>query len=1131
MEFRILGPLEVLADGRQVPLGGARQRGVLAILLLHRGEVVSVDRMVDALWGERPPDTATKTVQVYVSRLRKALGEGVLVTRGGGYVLEAGDDAVDADRFERLVGEGRRALDRGETDVAAERLRSALDLWRGEPLADLAYESFAQNEIARLEQLRLDALEHRIEADLALGRHAELVPELETLVAEHPARERLRGQLMLALYRSGRQSQALESYRDARRALDEELGLEPGPELQRLERAILAQDPAIEGPPRGGAVADLRRRGGGVLAFGGGLLLAAVLVAIVAIGGGDSEGELATANSLAVIDSGTNQVTSSLPAGVEPAEVAADGEHVWVANRGDDTVTQVDPMTKAVVSTTSPRISVAGLAAGAGAVWVADTRGSKLVRLDPAFRSSRSIRLALRPNTFVIAPGNPVAVGAGAVWVGRSSGGIARIDPASNSVAAKIPAGNSPSSIAIGLGGVWITDEIDNTVARLDPKSANAITATSPVGQGPAAVAVGEGAVWVANTQDDTVSRVDPETAAVTQTIAVGSRPTGIVAGAGAVWVANSLSGTVSRLDPETNSVEATIDVGEAPQGIAIAEDQVWVSVQAQTPPPEAPAEAPEDAVARVLAPKDSGSSDPALEFDPQRWGTTCALLYNYPDQPFPVGAQLQPEVAAGPPSVSADGTTYTFTVRPGFRFSPPSNEPVTPAAFERAFQRSLSPKMASYGAVTFSDIVGAKAYSAGESRSLSGVRASGDHLVIELTAPALDLPARLATGYACAVPPNTPIKPEGVQAIPSAGPYYVASHVVGRSLVMRRNPNYAGERPQGLEEIRYEFGVPVDRAVEEVEAGRADYVMLHPFDVQGASPGVERRLTESYGPRSEAAQAGGQQLFTQASPSEFYFLFNPDRPLFADPKLRRAVNYAVDRSALAAHIGVVPAGRPTDQYIPPGLPGFDDAAVYPLNGPDLATARRLAGSERRQAVLYTCSYPGCTRHAQILRSNLRAIGIELDVRQFPIDETFTRIRRPGEPWDLAFWGWAIDFGDPSDFINTLVAESPIDGPRSRPRATDDSGGAAHRRCPAAGLRAARPRLRRGRRCGPVRHGDRPALPLRANGVPGAAPHLLPRPRRPLRRRRRFLARAVAARAAQALTTVPRQRIRSASGA
>ena len=219
--FRILGPLEVQDEGRLVPLGGTRQRAVLAILLVNRGEVVSVDRLADELWGEQPPDTATKTVQVYVSRLRKELGHDVLLTRGGGYLLDIEPAQLDAALFERLTDEGRAALERGEANTASDLLREALALWRGTPLGDLAYEPFAQSEIARLEELQLVALEHRMDSDLELGEAAALVPELETLVREHPARERLRAQLILSLYRSGRQSDALASYRDARRALVE----------------------------------------------------------------------------------------------------------------------------------------------------------------------------------------------------------------------------------------------------------------------------------------------------------------------------------------------------------------------------------------------------------------------------------------------------------------------------------------------------------------------------------------------------------------------------------------------------------------------------------------------------------------------------------------------------------------------------------------------------------------------------------------------------------------------------------------------------------------------------------------------------------------------------------------------
>jgi DNA-binding SARP family transcriptional activator len=246
VRFHILGPLEVLERDAVVALGGAKQRAVLAILLLHRGEVLSSERLIDALWGERPPATAAKTLQGYVSRLRRALGGGLLQTRGRGYQLALAPDQVDADEFERLASQGRAALSDGDPATAAQQLRQALGLWRGPPLVDFAYEAFAQAEIARLQDARLAALEDRFDADLALGCHAEVVGALEALIVEHPYRERLRAQLMLALYRCDRQADALQAYRNARHALVEELGIGPGRAMQELEREILMQDPKLE---------------------------------------------------------------------------------------------------------------------------------------------------------------------------------------------------------------------------------------------------------------------------------------------------------------------------------------------------------------------------------------------------------------------------------------------------------------------------------------------------------------------------------------------------------------------------------------------------------------------------------------------------------------------------------------------------------------------------------------------------------------------------------------------------------------------------------------------------------------------------------------------------------------------
>jgi class 3 adenylate cyclase/DNA-binding winged helix-turn-helix (wHTH) protein len=252
MDFRILGPLEVLDEGRRVALGGDKQRALLGLLLVNAGETLSTDRLIDELWGERPPATAAKTVQVHISRLRKALAAGagngseaLVVTREHGYQLEIDPERLDSHRFERLLAEGRNELAANRPDRAAPALEEALTLWRGQALSDLAYEAFAQAEIARLEDLRAAAIEQLIEAKLALGRHLEVIGELEALIAEYPYRERLRAQLMIALYRSERQADALQAYQDTRRVLTEELGIEPGERLRELERAILAQDPAL----------------------------------------------------------------------------------------------------------------------------------------------------------------------------------------------------------------------------------------------------------------------------------------------------------------------------------------------------------------------------------------------------------------------------------------------------------------------------------------------------------------------------------------------------------------------------------------------------------------------------------------------------------------------------------------------------------------------------------------------------------------------------------------------------------------------------------------------------------------------------------------------------------------------
>ncbi|TML46889.1 MAG: AfsR/SARP family transcriptional regulator [Actinobacteria bacterium] len=297
LEFRLLGPVEAVIDGRPVRLPAAKPRALLAVLLLDRNRVVSVGRLVEDLWGDDPPETATKALQGYVSQLRKALGADRLLTKPPGYSLRVEDGELDLDRFEGLLREGRELLGAGDSKAAARRLAEALELWRGAPFAEFESEPFARDAGARLEDARLAVLEERIEADLALGRHTRLIPELEELVGNEPLRERPRAQLMLALYRSGRQAAALELYRRTRETLSDELGIEPSLELQELERRMLQHDPTLErarAPARqaeDGAPVPLARRPQFLVLAALVLAVIAAVIAAVALTSGGSSGK------------------------------------------------------------------------------------------------------------------------------------------------------------------------------------------------------------------------------------------------------------------------------------------------------------------------------------------------------------------------------------------------------------------------------------------------------------------------------------------------------------------------------------------------------------------------------------------------------------------------------------------------------------------------------------------------------------------------------------------------------------------------------------------------------------------------------------------------------------------------
>jgi YVTN family beta-propeller protein len=596
MEIRLLGQLEVWGDdGRRLSIGGGKQAMLLAMLVVRRNGAVSVDRLVDAIWDGVPPPTATKNVQIYVSQLRKSLGERTIVTAKNGYSLDLAPEAVDADRFEQLVGNGRGQLAAGDPAGAAAAFREALALWRGPPLADFAYADFAQVEIARLEEARLGAIEERIEADLQLGREAELVPELDSLVREHPLRERLREQLMLALYRSGRQADALAVFRETRRLLVDELGIEPSRRLQEIEQRILAQDTRLDLPERGRR--PVARRRWPFVALAAVLIAAVIATLATTLGAGGAYVHKVPLNSVAMIDPTNNRIVADVPVGANPAGVVIAAGSVWVINQDDRTLMRIDLHSRKLVKTIALDGAPTGITSGDGSIWILnaaapDSTRVEITRVSPSFDDIAE-RIPTDLGYGDVIEGG-LAVGGGSIWVPPPIGDspyliVERIDERTHNVLARIRIFGirvAQAGATFADGAFWIVD--GRGLVRVDPTD----NSTSVLGtHGGGGVAVGADAAWVgarfppsfatsngSNGRPGYVSKIDPADTA-TQALVPASDPVSISAGAGAVWVANRQTHTIERINPRTNKAVATIHIGNTPTALATFADAVWVVV------------------------------------------------------------------------------------------------------------------------------------------------------------------------------------------------------------------------------------------------------------------------------------------------------------------------------------------------------------------------------------------------------------------------------------------------------------------------------------------------------------------------------------------------------------------------
>jgi YVTN family beta-propeller protein len=748
------------------------------------------------------------------------------------------------------------------------------------------------------------------------------------------------------------------------------------------------------------------------------VVIAAVVLSLVFALGGSAEKAVA-ANSVAVLKP-SGSVTATVPVGARPVALTSSNGALWVANLDDKSVTRVDLHSRRAVRTVAMAAAPTGLAADEQGVWV--SVGHALSKIDPTFNQVTTTRRFGGSNVLGSSATSPQpAVAAfNSIWVVDSEGYVVRVDPGSARKVGAVDVGNDPSAIAAGAGSIWVTNRADGTVSRIDPSTL--VATTIPVGHGPSALAVDAAGAWVANSGDNTVVHIDSGTNAIAGTTRVGDGPAAVLTTREAVWVANGNDGTVMRLDRESGKVDKTVHLGGAPDALVAEGGDVWVAVAPA--PPAAPVAG---GVLHLTGEGDLPTLDPALPSGFQIPYATCANLVTYPDKAGPAGSQIVPEVAEAVPAPTDGGRVYTFRIRPGFRFSPPSNQKVTAATFKSTIERVVDPRMKSLQTSSlFSEVVGYRAYVQGHAKALSGVVARGRTLVVRLSRPDGAFLANLAGGAACAVPIGTPVDPAGINDIPSAGPYYIASYTPRQQLVLRRNPNYHGDRPHHFDRIVVTLGVDPSRALEEIEGGTADYAL------GGLPRDAGPRLAAQYGPDSRAAKAGHQRYFISPALGARWLHMNTSRPLFSNVRLRRAVNYALDRSALVAEgrkyaeINPFNAGEPTDSFLIPGISGATSRHVYPVDGPDLRRAKQLAGHLHATAIMYTPNVPPWLQEALIVRRDLKPLGIDVQVKQFPIDTFFARIGRRGEPFDLAVSGYG--FGTDPSFVLTGFGNSTLRG-------------------------------------------------------------------------------------------------------
>ncbi len=683
-------------------------------------------------------------------------------------------------------------------------------------------------------------------------------------------------------------------------------------------------------------------------------------------------------DSLSFVDLRSGRVTQTLPVGPQPGAVIADGATLWVADVGNGAVVHVDPARGTIVETIKTGFEPTDMALGAGSLWVVVDRSRSVMRINPTTQSVvGSIEVGNGPRG--------IALGKGAVWVTDSlDDTVVRIDQSSGRLTNVFPASGTPIGIAVGDGAVWVADSTEGAVTRLDPATGRQV-ARIQVGNGPQSVAVGAGAVWVTNSLDGTVSRIDPSTNSVSATIPAGQEAAGLAVTADAVWVANEQGGSLTEIDPRNATVERTVALGHAAEAVTVADGGVWASVR------QSPTDHRGGTLTAVSTHDFLGSIDPAFASSPAVYivlSLTNDGLVAYKRTGGTDGNTLVPDLAVAIPAPTDGGLAYTFTLRPGPRYS--TGQPVRAsdvrASLERVF-KTKSPAGTEYGAI---EGAGSCLKSPSTCDLSSGIEVddTAGTVTFHLSRPDPDFLFELADLPAVVLPAGLPATGQATTPLPATGPYVIKSYAPGKLLELDRNPSFgesSTRRPAGyVDRIVWQMGIQTSDLATEILQGKADYIML------------ERLSADE---RSTFETVHTELLHQYLRPATFHFFLNTRVAPFNDVRVRQAVNYAMDRrAALAAYPD---PGTVTCQVLPPSFPGYEPYCPYTIDpssagawtAPDLAKARALvAASGTAGRAVTVWELPPFAATGKVFVDTLDALGYRATLKVQPAEGFFVRV-------------------------------------------------------------------------------------------------------------------------------------------